>query len=501
MTDQRITVRTSGLRTTFPGDNVYGGAVATPTPFTFDFAHVVAAVYNEQSDETNKTGDSRQSNTGRIRFRISGLHDGVTNELLPTADPLIPYTGMFPLVGEYVMIFKATNRDISNYYYIGPVGVDRKVTENRRNIPPEPSIGKDLNKAQRLVAGGVIKSLDKFKNAIDGKFVPNNAVPLKQFEGDVLFQGRYGQSIRFGSSQMSQTSFGDQDPNIILRAGQASKIRTEAGAAGLTNESINSDASSIWMVSNQMLDLIPATFQSPIHMRSALDTKPVFTGASILLNSDKLIFNAKGGSIYTFAKGAIHFNSLDVVTIDSAGSILLRTPSMIDISGDSNVTIGSGKDLLMNVKTDILLSTGRYFTILADDIYLGGSGPLSSPIVLARPLKLFLYELLLVLMSTNPLTIGVTGMVNPVLIVRMLLLYSKFLILPDPIQPTFAALDVFAQQANEQTYKNMVPSRVQNALTEIADTATQVTTNPTAAQKVQEQFMKKVVGPELARKI
>lgn len=500
MTDQRYTVRTSGRKTTFPGDTVYGSAATLPTPFTFDFAHVVGAVYNEMSDEVNRTGDSAQSNIGRIRFRISGIHDGMTNEQLPTADPLIPYTGMFPLVGEYVMIFKSTNRDISNYYYIGPVGVDRKVTENRRNVPPEPSVGDNLNKTQRLLAGGVIKSLDKFKNAIDGKFVSNNARPLKQFEGDVLFQGRYGQSIRFGSSQLSQTSFGDQDPNIILRAGQGSKAKTESGPAGLTNESVNFDASSIWMVSNQILPLIPATINSPIHMRSAVPTTPVFAGASILMNSDKLIFNAKAGPVYTFAKGGIHLNSTDIVTIDSAGSIFLRTPSMIDINGDANVSIGSGKDLLINVKKDILMSTGRYFTILADDIYLGGSSPLSSPIVLARPLKFFLYELLLVLMSTNPLTLGMTGIVNPVLIVRILLVYTKYLVLPDPVQPLFAALDVFAQQANELTYKNMVPARMQNALADIAETAVEAT-NPTNAQKVQQKFMEKIVGPNQMRKL
>jgi hypothetical protein len=70
---------------------------------------------------------------------------------------------------------------------------------------------------------------------------------------------------------------------------------------------------------------------------------------------------------------------------------------------------------------------------------------------MAKPLKLFLLELLRTLMSTSPLVVGPFGLVNPALIARLLIVYSKYMVFPDPFNPLWASNDNFVMKTNEQT--------------------------------------------------
>jgi hypothetical protein len=450
----RVPVSNNGVRTLLPGAPT--NTVATDS-FIYEAAQVEEIIVNEASNKYDQNRASATANVGRAKVRFVNTDQDTRSKNLVWADPLIPYQTSYPLVGEYVLVFKM----LGTYWYIGPLNTKRKISENAH-----PVVGTILEAArtenaidrQRQALRGVTTQASKIKTNAGDNFKELNVNPVKAFEGDIIYQGRYGQSIRLGSSQLSQASDGEQFPNIILRAGQSSVIRTADGPAGLTNESLNADASSIYMVSKQILPLVPATYGTNIHLRSTFE-KPIFDGASILINSDKLIFNAKQTSIYMFSKKGIHLNTLDDgFTLDSAGNVTIRTPNLINLFAEKTISFDSKEDTIVNTKRDVLISADRNVTFHGNEIFLGGRSSNASPIAMAKPLKLFLFELLRTIMSTSPLTLGPSGVVNPALIARMLVVYAKYQVFPDPFQPLWASNDNFVMKTNERTLAGDLPA-------------------------------------------
>jgi hypothetical protein len=436
-----------------------GGPGSQPMPttdfFIYEAAQVEEIVQNEASNLSSTS--SATANTGRVKIRFINTGKGTNSSELDWADPLLPHQTISPLIGEYVLVFKM----LGTYFYVGPINTKRQITENAHPLlglaASQPT--NQIFKNQRKTALGVLTQAKPNINKVGTNFKKQKINPLKSFEGDIIYQGRYGQSIRFGSSQMVGSSLGEQFPNIILRAGQGpdtAKTTDDKGESSLTNESINQDASSIYLVSKQILGLIPATYGTNIHLSSLLEKPFAFDGASILLNSDRVILNSKATSIFMFARKGIHLNSLeDGVTIDTAGPILFKTPNNISIFGEKTVDVTSKEDGLFIAKRDVNISGDRNVTLYGNEIFLGGRGAQASPIVMAKPLKLFLFELLRTLMSTSPLVVGPFGLVNPALIARMMIVYSKYMVFPDPFNPLWASNDNFVMKTNEQTMSGL----------------------------------------------
>jgi hypothetical protein len=446
----RTPISNKGIKTLLPG--APGTQPATTTDFFIYEAAQVEEIVTNETDDLAATSNGT-ANTGRAKVRFINTDKAVNSNELPWADPLLPHQTIYPLVGEYVLVFKM----LGTYWYIGPLNTKRQITENAH-----PLVGllasqsqNSIIKNQRKTALGVLTQATPNINRVGTNFKKQNVNPLKPFEGDIIYQGRYGQSIRFGSSQMVGSSLGEQFPNIILRAGQGpdtAKTLDDRGESSLTNESINQDPSSIYIVSKQILGLVPATYGTNIHLSSLLEKPFAFDGASILLNSDRLIFNSKATSIFMFARKGIHLNSLeDGITFDTAGPVLFKTPNNVSIFGEKTIDITSKEDSLLVARRDVTISGDRNITIYGNEIFLGGRSSQASPIAMAKPLKLFMYELLRTLMSTSPLTLGPSGLINPALVARLLMVYAKYMVLPDPFNPLWASNDNFVMKTNEQT--------------------------------------------------
>jgi hypothetical protein len=79
------------------------------------------------------------------------------------------------------------------------------------------------------------------------------------YMGDVIYEGRWGNSIRFGSTVKSKSQYSNPwsrsgnngDPITIVRNGQ-NKLANEFGAEPIT-ENIKNDLSSIYLTSTQAL--------------------------------------------------------------------------------------------------------------------------------------------------------------------------------------------------------------------------------------------------------
>jgi hypothetical protein len=135
-------------------------------------------------------------------------------------------------------------------------------------------------------------------------------------EGDIIFNGRFGQSIRFGSNVkeifppagpgvIPDENTGKQNsPNIIIRSGQGE-------IPGVDNkpvkENINLDGSSIWMTTDQKVDIKLDNSHSTFIW--ADKGSEGFGGNRITINSDGLILNSKKNNILMSSMGFIGFTA------------------------------------------------------------------------------------------------------------------------------------------------------------------------------------------------
>ena len=127
----------------------------------------------------------------------------------------------------------------------------------------------------------------------------SNIHPLLPFEGDTIYEGRWGNSIRIGStiklkppvnsSLNNWSSVGTSgDPIMILRNGQG--IQTDQGWIP-TTEDINNDESSIYLASTQKIPLKASSTNYTSYTNYIPQKPDQYAGKQIMVNSGRLVFN------------------------------------------------------------------------------------------------------------------------------------------------------------------------------------------------------------------
>jgi hypothetical protein len=134
-----------------------------------------------------------------------------------------------------------------------------------------------------------------------------NINPLQASPGDMLIEGRLGQSIRFGGNKGLSSLVGDSNngsPLIIISNGQ---IVTDNGIDPI-EENINDDFNSLYFASKHIIPL-----KAINKKRDSYDVVPItsdqYLGNQVLLNGGRLYFNAKEDSAFISAKESIGLNA------------------------------------------------------------------------------------------------------------------------------------------------------------------------------------------------
>jgi hypothetical protein len=338
-------------------------------------------------------------NVGAIKIRIFSVHNGRSDDLLDWADPIESSILEMPLIGELVILHKI----LGIFYYTRKVFLAHRIQENGM-LQLNNALNNRNDKLKSKIAT-TKQELTTGKYKFGEYFKPDSRVrPLKHFEGDLLIQGRMGQSIRFGSSQMELASPG-MAPNIILRTGQGKDIEktdaTKDSVFGLILEDINKDASSIWMTADQNVPFEPITINAGSFNRSIQAPPQKYGGAQIILNSDAIVLDAKKTHILLYSNEEIYLNSFKNTAIDTDSSIILtanldielKSSRRVDIQADSDVTIISGND--------ISLTAAGTMSLLAKKIYLGSSANDVEPTVGGTSLSMWLARLIQALMGVG----------------------------------------------------------------------------------------------------
>jgi hypothetical protein len=348
-------------------------------------------------------------NVGTVQVRILDERDTIDTKLLEWAHPIDSTISEYPLIGELVILHKI----MGIFFYKTKIPLVRQLQENAML-----NLNKSLDNKYANTISNSIKNEDELpleSHRFGNYFRPDNRVrQLKHFEGDTLIQGRMGNSIRFGNSKMDPSGKG-LAPNLILRAGQGKDLEENIPGKspfGIILEDINADASSIWLVSDQHVPFEPATTDNGSFNRSRIKTFEPPAGASIIINSDKIILNAKKTDIMLFSNEEIYLSSFNRTSIDTDGSIMLtanidiinRTSRNMDFMADGDYSIFSGGEYRSVVsKTTSFLST---------KIFIGSASDNREPMVGGTSLSIFLGRLIAALMGIPP-AIGVQTQANP----------------------------------------------------------------------------------------
>jgi len=186
----------------------------------------------------------------------------------PTAKPLNFSIKQVPLEGEFVQIFIGPsinmNQDISapDYYYTLPINI---WNSSHHNAFPDlgdysefsNSTRRGYNQNQAVSQPNNLSVSASVNYPLGPNFPEQDDIKsLRLFPGDIVIEGRWGNSIRFGSTSAKakeQNTWSKNstpgNPITIIRNGQGRQLVTDGWIP--TVENINRDPSSIYLTEGQ----------------------------------------------------------------------------------------------------------------------------------------------------------------------------------------------------------------------------------------------------------
>lgn len=332
-------------------------------------------------------GIDLSNNGGKIKVRKL-LGDDVR---IQEAYPINNYNRIVPLIGEIVLVSEYFPSDIyeiseklqefsgdlskyNNLYYHSILNTKNNIHLNEKY--------KFLSDAELLTIES-INTLDNYygyvypfitknshQNLITNKFehfVNNKSKSLLNLEGDILFQGRSGQSIRFTQSLKLNTEFIINDditgsaktveslnrkntswlygkeggmPITIISNGRkkTDNINLGKGLKNITIEDINTDDASIYLSSENILPIKISSIIPSFLLRNK-EYPENFSGKQILITSDRILLNSKENEMFLFAKKYISLSSKKIVV--KASEIVTIESPIIELGDNaSNQQVG-----------------------------------------------------------------------------------------------------------------------------------------------------------------
>ena len=263
---------------------------------------------------------------GAIKYRILNRdYNEEASEDLPKAYPLGGTFKKYPLKNEVVYLESApavnldTSANDTRTYYSEVVNIWNH---------PHHNAFPDIN-----IYDGTLDLGEAFEEAADIN-------PLLPKSGDILIEGRRGQSIRFSGTEVSTK----------IANGQ---IATENGYDAI-EEDINQDGSSFYMLSNKVSNLQPA---STLFKSYSSEPTLEFQGEQVVINSGRVHLNARDEHMLFTAKNSIGL-SAGTLNFDTSNTVNVNAKKINLGSKDANHPVLKGDDTVevMMELFDTLLS-------------------------------------------------------------------------------------------------------------------------------------------------
>ena len=282
--------------------------------------------------ETNKTYKPDDLSKQNKLFCISVLiYETSTETVLSDVQPISSNIKQIPLIGESVLVVKGydnsttrTNRT-PQWYYFPSIGTISNTNHNYQSIPVNSSTFIE-----------------------DANFLKTEIVPKQPFRGDFLIEGRWGNSIRLGSSVKTNedeytvaatwNSNKDGDPIIIL-TNTKSKPPTGKTIETYSIENVESDDASLYLTSTQNVKRLKfGTKEKPNSLKTMLPNESEFKQSQFIGVADRIVLSAK----------------TDLAVINSPRGIILNTTGEVKIGNDSATSNLVHGDILYKILQQIL---------------------------------------------------------------------------------------------------------------------------------------------------
>ena len=329
-------------------------------------AEVIDIILNSDHPHYDSTIPDPDEQIGMIQVRRLHTDQNLVDiENLPWAVPLTKNIKQYPVIHEIVLITSHVSKqsvesiDAEILYYHDILNLWGSVHHNSLPFLSIPDPDADEENASKI---------EEYKNAGFGN--PNVAGdeggdielgetfkeqpkirPIQPYEGDLTIEGRFGNSIRFGSAVKAKSGLENTwsdpstddpaEPILIIRNGQDQDLE-DGGEHVVENPDLES--STIWMTRGQT---VPLTFGSTKYDALSFEagtntvgedltaptTDDLIDGegerqGQILLTSNRLIFNSREAGTYIFGGGGIGLTTETDMTFDAGSEFLVDTPSV-----------------------------------------------------------------------------------------------------------------------------------------------------------------------------
>ena len=295
------------------------------------------------------------------------VKDPETSTSVITAKPLNINFKRMPIVGEIVALLNAPTsyssglRNTADIYYFSIVSAQSNIHHNAvptvsRITAQFTATNGDSDQYRETSAGNTNTPTSP---KLDTNFTENsNVQSLQPYVGDVIIEGRYGNSIRFSTSPKSGTftlsprwEGGSQTaPITIIR--NTLQSSTPSKINGFTTENFNTDDSSIVLSSGQELEFevdSKALTAAKANKLTSWQTERFGTTPQILSTSGRILLNSRLKEIGLFSKSGILLSTDSAVTIDAATKFVAES-SKIELGNNANepLILGNAFNSWMN---------------------------------------------------------------------------------------------------------------------------------------------------------
>jgi len=276
-------------------------------------------------------GESTDSNNVGKTFIANPLNSNITN---------------VPVVGELVDLYKSSipNSNGKQWLYGHPKGAYGTTSVNSNSVSSKlktspPTTQSTVKNYQASTLGIPITQPTPPKSNPTPSIEDPKISSLEPNPGDIIYEGRHGQSLRLGNT--------NKNPIIILRNGQNPNQPISPGEQ--IKENIQGDISSLYLTSNQKisnLDIANSNFNS-FGTTPKPESPSSYIGPQSILNSDRVILNAKKDSILISGNKSLFLSSNESINLESdkiytsCKDIRLGAPSAEEsaLLGDSTIEI------------------------------------------------------------------------------------------------------------------------------------------------------------------
>lgn len=276
--------------------------------------------------------------------------DEIDDGTMQVAIPLNYNFVRIPIVGEIVLCLRAPGsyatgiKQSTTLYYLDIVSLQSSVHHNGLPTISSKKIQKQTSDSSTYEESSTGNTNTENPASIDPNFTEiSTAKPLQHYVGDVIMEGRYGQSIRFSTTPKSGDftvvpKFSGVSGNPITIFRNTTQGIDTKRINDFVTETFTNEENVLVLASGQNLE-----FEQASKVLSSAQSKGITswqdenwgTTPQALLSSGRIVFNSTQKEIIGFAKNGIALSSETVLTLDAKDNVSINA-AKIELGTDAD---------------------------------------------------------------------------------------------------------------------------------------------------------------------